>query len=275
MQLQARLEHGLLKLADHWVARLRQPPPPARRLAAAQIVAHRGVYDNRRVFENTLAAFERFGEAGGWGLELDVRWTQDGVPVVSHDPDGRRLFGLEGRIAAMDLKTMQRRLPLVPTLKDVVAKFGGQLHLMVEIKTLPPGAVGRPRAVLQRHFENLVPAKDYHILSLDPNLLHHLGFSPPRACLPIARMNLHKVKRAMRTGAWGGMAGHYALVRRPDIKALHHGGYHVGTGYINSPSCLYREVARGIDWLFSDRALALQQLVTRAAMGSSEMLRTG
>jgi len=265
MQLQAWLEKCLLKFADRWVARLRPAPPPARRLAAARVVAHRGIYDNARVFENTLAAFERFRETGGWGVELDVRWTRNGVPVVSHDPDGRRLFGFDRPIADMKFETLRRHLPLVPSLENVIAQFGGRLHLMIEIKTLSCAVGDRQRKILQRHLENLTPGKDYHILSLDLHLLQRLRFAPDRACLPIAQMNLRTVKQALKASAWGGMAGHYALIRRKDIQAIHRRGGRIGTGYINSPSCLHREVGRGVDWLFSDRALELQELVNRAA----------
>lgn len=264
MSLWTRLEGWLLKRADQWVARRRRSPPPVRQLAAARIVAHRGIYDNHRVFENTLAAFEIFRAAGGWGIELDVHWTRDRVPVVSHDADGRRLFGVPQAIADMDLKTLRRILPQVPTLAHVVSQFGGRLHLMVEIKTLAPMPAGRQRDILKDHLQALTPGRDYHLLSLDPNLLQRLRFSPPRACLPIAEMNLRKVDRAARASAWAGMAGHYALIGRRRIEAWHRRGGRVGTGYINSRHCLYREVARGVDWLFSDQALELQKIVIQA-----------
>jgi glycerophosphoryl diester phosphodiesterase len=269
MRAQDLLEQWLLKRADQWVERRPQHPPPPQRLAAARIVAHRGVYDNRRIFENTMPAFEQFHSAGGWGIELDVRWTRDGVPVVSHDPDGRRLFGVDRSIAEMDLETLQRHLPLVPTLADVVTRFGGRLHLMVELKCHPCPAIPRPAAILQRHFEHLTPAQDYHLLSLDPGLLQGVGYSPTRTCIPIARGNYRKISRTARAHAWGGVAGHYALLRRSHIDALHRRGFLVGTGFVNSPSCLYRELARGVDWLFSDRPLALQRVLARAASGES------
>jgi len=228
-------------------------------------VAHRGVYDNRRVFENTMAAFEPFQEAGGWGIEFDVRWTRDGVPVVSHDPDGQRLFGVQRPIVDMDLATLQRLLPQVPTLAAVIERFGGQLHLMVEIKSEPHSDLRHQRKILHYHFESLTPGRDYHFLSLDPNMLQRLRFSPAYTGIPIAQINLRRVNRVAQTNAWGGIAGHYALIRRRHIETMHRRGRQVGTGYINSPSCLYREVARGVDWLFSDQALALQKIVTRYA----------
>jgi glycerophosphoryl diester phosphodiesterase len=77
-------------------------------------------------------------------------------------------------------------------------------------------------------------------------------------------MNLRQVNRAAQANAWGGIAGHYVLIRRRRIDNLHRRGCQVGTGYINSRNSFYRELARGVDWLFSDRALALQEIVACA-----------
>lgn len=263
MRIQTLLEQWLLKRVDQWVARHRQPSPSVRKLAMARIVAHRGAYDNRLVFENTMAAFERFHAAGGWGIELDVRWTRDGVPVISHDPDGRRLFGVRRPIADMDLVALQRHLPQIPTLAAVIERFGGQMHLMVEIKDESHADLLHQRKTLQHHFESLTPGSDYHLLCLNPDRLQRLRFSPADTCIPIAQMNFRKVYRAVQTNAWGGLAGHYALIGRDAIEALHANHCQVGTGYINSPNCLYREVTRGVDWLFSDQALVLQKMATR------------
>jgi glycerophosphoryl diester phosphodiesterase len=73
------------------------------------------------------------------------------------------------------------------------------------------------------------------------------------------------VNRAAQANAWGGMAGHYALIGQRHIEGMHHRGFQIGTGFVNSRNCLYREVARGVDWLFSDQALALQKITTRYA----------
>jgi glycerophosphoryl diester phosphodiesterase len=264
MRVRDFMEQVFLAGADHIVARRRQRPPSARRMAAARLVAHRGIYDNRRIFENTLDAFEAFDRAGGWGIELDVRWTRDAVPVVCHDPDGRRLFGVPLQIADMDLDSLQRRLPLVPTLESVVTLFGGRRHLMVEIKSLFQDDPVQSRDRLQHCLDRLQPGRDYHLLSLDVRLLDRLAFTPSKACLPIARATPRPAAQAAVSRAWGGIAGHYALIRRPHIEALHQRGLRVGTGFVNSVNCLRREVIRGADWLFSDRALALQRILSRA-----------
>jgi glycerophosphoryl diester phosphodiesterase len=267
MRAQDQLEQWLLKQADQWIDRRPQRPVPPQRLARARLVAHRGAYDNQQVFENTIPAFERFRRAGGWGIELDVRWTRDGVPVISHDPDGRRLFSVDGTIAEMDMATLRRRLPLVPSLADIVARFGGRLHLMVEIKCLPPRDRRSSAALLQRHFEGLTPSRDYHFLSLDYPLLQYLVFTPREACIPIARVNFGKIRRRAEAYGWGGVAGHYILIRRRQVEALHQRGFRVGTGFVNSPNSLYRELNRGVDWLFSDRPLQLQRMVSASHPG--------
>lgn len=49
------------------------------------LYAHRGLHDNTSDHpENSMAAFRRAVDAG-YGIELDVQLTKDGVPVVFHD----------------------------------------------------------------------------------------------------------------------------------------------------------------------------------------------
>jgi glycerophosphoryl diester phosphodiesterase len=45
------------------------------------------------------------------------------------------------------------------------------------------------------------------------------------------------------------------------VRGLKSRGKAVGTGYAASPSCLFREVRRGIDWIFSNNAVELQQMI--------------
>lgn len=60
------------------------------------IIAHRGA--SALAPENTLAAFRRAAEDGAEGIEFDVRLAKDGVPVVFHDADLRRLAAKKGSI---------------------------------------------------------------------------------------------------------------------------------------------------------------------------------
>ena len=114
-----------------------------KKLDEIAVYAHRGVHDNKTVFENTMPAIRLAGDMG-IGAEIDVRLTSDGVAVIHHDP--KTLSG--DRISQMpydDLKNY--RFPdgsSVPTLESVMSEFGGRIALLIEIKsTGPSGTVAR------------------------------------------------------------------------------------------------------------------------------------
>jgi glycerophosphoryl diester phosphodiesterase len=113
------------------------------------IIAHRGV--SARAPENTLAAFQMAIDAGAEGLEFDVRLAKDGVPVVTHDHDLKRVGSRNERVAALTSDELGKidvgswfnhRYPkraqpefvnqTVPTLKqvlDLLADFGGLIYI--------------------------------------------------------------------------------------------------------------------------------------------------
>src|SRR3954465_686926 len=83
-----------------------------------------------------MAAFRRAVELGVDALELDIHATRDGVLVVSHDPDGRRMAGVAQRLADLTYDEALRwdvgggeRLP---RFEDVVTEF--PLVLNVDLK---------------------------------------------------------------------------------------------------------------------------------------------
>ncbi|MBQ5816532.1 MAG: glycerophosphodiester phosphodiesterase, partial [Oscillospiraceae bacterium] len=60
--------------------------------------AHRGLHNEERA-ENSMSAFSAAVEAG-FGIELDVRLSSDGVLVVFHDDTLNRVAGVDGRVDA-------------------------------------------------------------------------------------------------------------------------------------------------------------------------------
>ena len=106
-------------------------------------VAHRGL--SARFPENTLAAFRTALEAGAGGLELDVRVTRDGHPVVMHDATVDRTTDGFGTVAGMTLEAV-RRLGAgspgegIPTLREVFEEFP-EARVNIDIKDWDlPGA---------------------------------------------------------------------------------------------------------------------------------------
>ena len=61
------------------------------------IIAHRGA--SALAPENTLAAFRKAIDDGADGIEFDVRLARDGVPVVIHDANLRRVGRIRGSIS--------------------------------------------------------------------------------------------------------------------------------------------------------------------------------
>lgn len=100
-----------------------------------QIFAHRGA--SAEYPENTMAAFRRAVELGVDALELDIHATRDGVLVVSHDADGRRMAGVDARIADRDWDDVRKwdvgRGETMPTFEQVIAEFPS-LPLNVDLK---------------------------------------------------------------------------------------------------------------------------------------------
>ncbi len=112
--------------------------PPAPSWLVDTPLAHRGLHD-AALPENTLPAFAAAREAG-FGVELDVHLTRDGVPVVVHDRDLERLTGRAVRVDKLTTAEL-RDLPLlgspelVPTLAEVLDVLGSA-PVMVECKSL-------------------------------------------------------------------------------------------------------------------------------------------
>lgn len=96
------------------------------------IYAHRGA--SATLPENTLAAFDAAIQLGSDGIELDIRATSDGVPIVSHDAGLHRAWGISRAIGDLTLDKLRRIAPGVPTFADVLALVDGRCHLDIEIK---------------------------------------------------------------------------------------------------------------------------------------------
>ena len=256
-------EDVLLRMVDAFYRIRPQPFPGRERLEHCRIVSHRGERDNQRVFENSISAFERAESAGVWGIELDLRWTRDLQPVVNHDPDLMRVFGKSLRIADVTFTELRERYPQVPSLEEVIRRFGKRMHLMVEIKEeIYPDPIEQNH-ILKALFAPLKPQAEYHLLSLSDTMFGVVDFAPRSLCLPVSQLNYGCFSQLAVEKAYGGIAGHYALLSKRFLKKHHALGQKVGTGYIGSKNCLFRELNRGVDWIFSNNAADIQAIVNK------------
>ncbi|MDE3027284.1 MAG: phosphodiesterase [Paracoccaceae bacterium] len=102
-------------------------------------IAHRGYHDRSAgCRENSLSAFKAAITAG-YGIELDVQPSSDGVPMVFHDDTLDRLTNQTGPIrdkTAAELGTLclKDSNDTIPTLSAVLDLVAGQVPLLIEIK---------------------------------------------------------------------------------------------------------------------------------------------
>ena len=99
--------------------------------------AHRGLHGDG-IPENSLAAFARACEQG-FGIELDVQLSRDGVVMVFHDATLVRMTGREGKLCdytAAELSAMSfaDTDQTIPTFAEVLALVNGRVPLLVELK---------------------------------------------------------------------------------------------------------------------------------------------
>lgn len=101
--------------------------------------AHRGLFDNAtEAPENSLAAFKKAVDAG-YGIELDVQLSKDGIPVVFHDASLKRICGVDGKVWEYTLAELQQMKladsnETIPTFADVLDVIGGKVPLIIEYK---------------------------------------------------------------------------------------------------------------------------------------------
>ena len=263
MKIIHTLEVQTRQILDRFYARWPQPVPDKDRLQHCKIISHRGDYDNRNVFENTMDAFDRAKDQGVWGIEFDLRWTQDLNPVAIHDADLRRVFGLDFSIRTVTLAELKSRCPLVPSLAEIIQKYRKKIHLMIEIKAEHyPDPVSQNR-ILSEHLFSLEPGKDYHLLTMRPEMFSLIQCVPRSALLPVAHFNFSQLSKMAIAQDYSGLAGHYVLLTRSRLKKHKELKQKLATGYVNSKNCLFRELNRNVEWMFSDNAVELQKIVNR------------
>ncbi|XP_069666175.1 glycerophosphodiester phosphodiesterase 1 isoform X2 [Haliaeetus albicilla] len=100
---------------------------------AAARIAHRGGAHDAP--ENTLAAIRQAAENGATGVELDLEFTADGVPILMHDETVERTTDGSGRLCDLTFDEIRRLNPSakhrlwnkfqgekVPTLREAVVE---------------------------------------------------------------------------------------------------------------------------------------------------------
>ena len=257
MNTLTQIETLLQILADILYAGIPRSRPSLIALQNCKIVSHRGEHDNKSVMENTFAAFDRVVDKGIWGIELDVRWTSDLQPVVIHDPDCRRVFGKSMQINRVTLDELQAEIPSIPGLGQVIQRYAGKAHMMVELKQQRFTDPTSQRECLKKLFSILSPAQDFHILALSQQLFDLVNFLPASALPPVVEFNTADFSNTALQNNYAGISGQYLMITKNLIRKHAMLNQKAGTGFVSSRYCFYRELNRGVEWIFTNHALRM------------------
>ncbi|PRY70539.1 glycerophosphoryl diester phosphodiesterase [Glaciihabitans tibetensis] len=233
------------------------PPRP-------RVFAHRGLATG--IADNTLLAFERALQAGAGYLELDVHASRDGVAVVAHDADLRRLAGSERTIASLTLAEL-RTIDLghaqrLSTLAEVLAAFPtARLNIDVKAQAAIPSvakAIRRAGAldrVLVASFSERRRSATVKLLpgvasAASSTVLVLAVVAATLRLTPLLRFSLRRVHAVQIPESFRGIS----LATRRMIDAFHGAGVEVHIWTVNERATMERLLDLGIDGLVTDRA---------------------
>ena len=102
------------------------------------VIAHRGVYNNIDIPENSMMAFKNALNKR-YDIEMDIQITKDNKIVVFHDDNLKRMTGVKrniedctyGEIEKLNLLNTNEKIPLF---SDVLNLIDGKVLLDIEIK---------------------------------------------------------------------------------------------------------------------------------------------
>jgi glycerophosphoryl diester phosphodiesterase len=136
---------------------------------------------------------------------------------------------------------------------------------MIEIKAESYPDPQRQNDIFKKCFSSLEPRMDYHLMSLTPQMFDLITFVPASILIPIATLNMGECSELALKKDYCGIAGHYLLMDNLKLAKHRNKGQNVGTGYPASKNCLFREINRGVEWIFSNNAGELQGIANRLA----------
>ncbi|RSS82617.1 glycerophosphodiester phosphodiesterase [Streptomyces sp. WAC06614] len=210
-------------------------------------VGHRG--DPYRFRENTLDSLRSAFARGADAVEIDVRLTRDGVPVLLHDDTLERLWGHDVRLDAVTAPQLRELAEgRIPTLREALAAAGAG-RVMIDL----PGAtaesvrtvvdVVRECGARERTFYSAGPATMLAVRAADPGAeiaLTWTTLSPPRRVLIDAV-----------APAW--LNYRFGLVDRELVDALHADGLRVSAWTADTRWSVRRLLAAGVDSITTNR----------------------
>ncbi len=230
------------------------------------VIAHRGASAHAQ--EHTLHAYDLALDMGADVLELDIRATADGTPVVLHDPTLARTAGDPRPVARVTDRELARLGPALRplALEAVFARYGTRTRYLVEIKDVEPAGEEAVVAVIARHGLG----DHVTIQSFGPAILRRIRRMDP--ALPLAPLFTpwttpgHIRRRLDRMAAFAcGISPCATSVDASLVAAAHARWLSVRVYTVNDEPTMRRLLALGVDGIITDAPGRLGAVMAAAA----------
>lgn len=254
-----RMARWIPQRVNGWVRQLDRDIPFSRRRALR--IAHRGA--SAYAQENSPSAIRKAAEVGADMVEVDIHTTADDVPVVTHDADLKRVFGVEGAVAHLTAAQIRARTPdgyePIPTFDEAVALCASLgIGLYLDIKSLNRRAAATLLETLERR--HMID----HVIfgAFRPDVLAEIKAAAPRAQTSIlfGSTHLDPVLLAQAIGAcyvhpcWEDAApSPHTLLAGPWLERVRSAGLGVITWHEERPDEIAALKALGVNGICSDR----------------------
>ncbi|WP_286277223.1 glycerophosphodiester phosphodiesterase family protein [Naasia aerilata] len=237
------------------------------------MIAHRGLALGG-LLENSVDAFAAALDAGAHYLETDAHATADGVAVLLHDPDLRRLAGRDVAVSALTLAELRAIEPFgnrICTLVDALQTFpSARFNIDVKAKAAiaPVAAAIRDAAAADRvlvtsfssarRTATLARTGDVATSASAPQVLGAVlgGILGLRALTRAVLRHVDAVQIPEK-------AGRVRLTTPRMLRAFADAGVEVHIWTVNEPSDMRRLLDAGVDGIVTDRCDLLAAEVRR------------
>ncbi|MCJ0872386.1 glycerophosphodiester phosphodiesterase [Streptomyces sp. AP-93] len=222
-------------------------------------VGHRG--DPYRVRENTLPSIRSAFDRGADAVEIDVRMTRDGVPVLLHDEDLQRLWGHDVRLEEVTAPQLKELTDGgIPTLREALMAAGAG-RVMVD---LPGATTDTVRTVVGQVRE--CGARDRTYYCAGPATMLAVRAADPGAEIALTWTTLAPPRRVLIDAVaptW--LNYRFGLVGPELVDALHRDGLLVSAWTPDTKRSMRALVGAGVDSITTNRVDALEAV--RAELG--------
>ncbi|HSI02118.1 MAG TPA: glycerophosphodiester phosphodiesterase family protein [Reyranella sp.] len=220
-------------------------------LQLPKVIGHRGAMAYAP--ENTLESMREAARRGATWVEIDVKLTADGVPILMHDESLKRTMGIDRLVA----QTPRAELPAaVPTFEEAIDCFR-QLGLGCNVEIKPcEGREGETGRVAVQTLRRCWPA------SLPAPLLSSFKGASLRAArdsapefaraLLVGELDEEWRARAEAVGASGMNVGRRKLTAAEAV-AIKRAGYALSVWTVNDPDEARAIVGMGADCIITDK----------------------